>query len=157
MQIIVTSDTGIIDSIRQWNSDAGLLDKLYEDHKECSYQIEEALEGFSGLQKLAAKIASPDASPKQISRTITKLVQNQGGNIPDVDRFDKHLDSIVYDFGSLFKLGLTSEQVMRGLAAVMNANQQKIGSPLDSEGKQTKPADFIPPEDILQQILDERN
>lgn len=161
--------TNPIKNIYRFNQEAGLLDKGYDDTRECAYPIEEMLEGFSvlGRTELASTLlALPsevnpnegDITPKSLSRSIIGLLDTyKDNNISDVDRFDKHLDAIVFNFGSLFKLGLTPQQVMRGLSVVMQANMQKLRAGQDSEGKQLKPKDFVGPEKQLQKILDERN
>ena len=154
--------TNPIKNIYRFNKEAGLLDKGYDDCKEIAYSIEEMLEAFPeyNLQKLATKINSPEDTPKMISRHIATIVNTpykEEINISDVDRFDKHLDAIVFNFGSLFKLGLTPQQAMKGLSVVMQANMQKLHAGQDSEGKQQKPVNFVGPEEQLQKILDERS
>ena len=54
------------------------------------------------------------------------------------------------------KLGLTPQQIQRGILAVNRANVQKLGMPRDEHGKLIKPKDFVGPEVELQKILDER-
>ena len=147
--------TNPIKEIYRFNKEAGLLDKGYVDARECAYPIEEMLEGFSNIEKIFYP-NGPTISPKEASRYIMEKV-TLDSNISDVDRFDKHLDAIVFNFGSLFKLGLTPQQVMRGLSVVMQANMQKLKVGQDSEGKQLKPDDFVGPEEQLQKILNERN
>ena len=149
--------TNPIKEIYRFNKEAGLLDKSYDDKRECAYPIEEMLEGFTNLNEFTSDVSYNQwisNSPKDISRTIMENLKFGGA---DVDRFDKHLDAIVFNFGSLFKLGLTPQQVMRGLSVVMQANMQKLKVGQDSEGKQLKPDDFVGPEEQLQKILNERN
>ena len=133
-----------------WGNHAG----SYDDATEAAYQIEEALEGFTNLPNLAKQIMVEDSitgynayTPKDISRGIVALAIvdaiNEDGNrtpIPDVDRFDKALDSIFFAVGSLHKLGLTPHQMVDGLQIVHAANLQKQGTK-DSEGKVIKNAD----------------
>ncbi|MGD8305285.1 MAG: hypothetical protein PVF17_01405 [Ignavibacteria bacterium] len=147
--------TNPIKEIYRFNKEAGLLDKGYDDKRECAYPIEEMLEGFELGWSLDIPPSS-SMSAKDLSRII---VDNYAPQTPlaDVDRFDKHLDAIVFNFGSLFKLGLTPQQAMKGLSVVMQANMQKLHAGQDSEGKQLKPKDFVGPEEQLQKILDERN
>ena len=72
-----------IKRITQFNQDAGLLGKGYDDFLEASFQIEEALEGFENLQSLANVLTDEeceprvrdDASPKNISRAIVQLAK----------------------------------------------------------------------------------
>ena len=147
-----------IKDIYRFNKEAGLLDQPYSDAKECAYPIEEALEG---LHTPGHGMTLSYDSPKEMSRAIIRWATSEEYNtegelITDVERFDKHLDIIVYSFGSLFKLGLTSQQAMKGLSVVMQANMQKLKAGQDDQGKQLKPDDFIGPETQLQKILDER-
>ena len=145
-----------IKQIYKFNKEAGLLDVPYDDVRECAYPIEEALEGFL-VNEIAADISycqwQPD-TPKQFSRD---LLQDAIIDIPDVDRLDKHLDIIVFSFGSIFKLGLSPQEAMNALGIVMTANLTKLSVGTDSEGKQMKPTDFIGPEEQLQKILDRRS
>lgn len=55
------------------------------------------------------------------------------------------------------KLGLTPQQIQRGLLVVNHANVQKLGMPRDEHGKLLKPDNFVGPETELQKILDERS
>ena len=152
--------TNPIKNIYRFNQEAGLLDKGYYDARECAYPVEEMLEGFN-IEETARGFGLPahiEATPKNLSRYILASVMEETRfSLPDVDRFDKHLDAIVFNFGSLFKLGLTPQQVMKGLSVVMQANMQKLRAGQDSEGKQLKPKDFVGPEKQLQKILDERS
>ena len=131
-----------------------LLDQGYDDLKESAFSIEEMLEGFN-LDVLGTLLLEDDKSPKAISRKI--MWHTNGINMTDVDRLDKHLDSIVYNFGSIFKLGLTPQQAIRALSVVCDANLQKTKNTIiDEQGKVCKNKDFVPPEQALQAILDER-
>jgi len=142
-----------IKQIYKFNQEAGLLEKGYSDERECAYPIEEALEGFNTTELLAQLSMERGASPKDISRRIIDLTIN-GEDIQNVDRLDKHLDAIVFAFGSIFKLGLSPQEAMKALSIVADANIQKLTVGVDSEGKQMKPEGFIPPETQLQKILD---
>lgn len=150
--------------IIDFNMKTGLLDSGYDDKLEASFQIEEALEGFNDLGYLATRLdyqheyIEGSDKPKTLSRKITSLASN---DVPltDVQRFDKHLDAIVYNVGSLAKLGLDVDQMLRGLDKVILSNQAKLGCPRDEVGKLMKPANFdelYAPEPELQKILDER-
>ena len=162
-----------VQEIYDFNKQAGLLDKGYNDFLEASFQIEEALEGFNTewISKILANGAydsEPDISqttPKGLSRWIVSLGQEQfdeNGNyldeivLSDVERLDKAIDAIVFAVGSIAKLGLTPEQISRAISVVTNANLQKLSMPKDEFGKLTKPVDFVGPEVELQSILDER-
>lgn len=133
--------------IYDFNRKAGLLEKGYSDERECAYPIEEALEGFPLI-----------ANPKMYSRQIIADAVTADLDISDVDRLDKHLDIIVFSFGSIFKLGLTPQQALHALEVVMHANMQKLSVGTDSHGKQMKPKDWeqYAPEKYLQKILDQR-
>jgi hypothetical protein len=162
----------IVDKIYKFNEDAGLIDAGYDDLRESSYQIEEALEGFKskygllndgtndnkvyfGLSDLSDSILH-GRSPKDVSRLITRDIDNDF-TISDVDRLDKAIDAIVFATGSIAKLGLTREQAYRAIDVVLEANLQKLGCPKDSEGKLMKPEGFKNPEEELEKILKERD
>lgn len=152
-----------VQQIYDFNKQAGLLDRGYDDFLESSFQIEEALEGFPNLQNLANILTDEesedrvrdDASPKTISRAIVRYAIGDTP-ISDVDRLDKAIDAIVFAIGSIAKLGLSPAQITRAIDVVTQANLQKLSMPKDEHGKLMKPADFVGPEAKLQSILDER-
>ena len=168
-----------VNQIHEFNSQAGLLDKPYNDFLESSFQIEEALEGFD-LRKLWSKLngftnevttislqtdeLKTTIKAKDIARAIlydyvatdSDIAELQVDYLSDVERLDKACDAIVFAFGSIFKLGLDPEQASRAVSIVMSANLAKLSMPKDEFGKLTKPADFVGPETQLQSILDER-
>jgi predicted HAD superfamily Cof-like phosphohydrolase len=134
----------------QWDNHAG----SYDDKKESAYQIEEALEGFKSQDRDVLLYTYP-YNAKNVSRQLVNELDVEP-NLRDVDRFDKHLDSIYYNIGSLHKLGLTPTQIIDGLQIVHNANKEKSGEK-DSLGKVKKSKDFTEPEPLLQKILNKRN
>lgn len=155
-----------VEEIYNFNHQAGLLDKPYDDLLESSFQIEEALEGFSDLPKLAERVLAKDLvtgyenyTPKDVSRAIVALARMDGEvteYLADVDRLDKAIDAIIFAVGSIAKLRLNPEQIERAVSVVTQANLQKLSMPKDKFGKLQKPVDFIGPEVELQKILDER-
>ncbi len=150
-----------VQQIYDFNKQAGLLEKGYDDFLESSFQIEEALEGFPNLQNLANILTDEeseervrdDASPKNISRAIVQYVRGNT-KISDVDRLDKACDAVVFAIGSMAKLGLTPAQILEAMNIVTEANLQKLSMPKDEHGKLTKPANFVGPETKLQALLD---
>lgn len=139
--------------IYDFNRVNGLLDKPYNDFLESSFQIEEALEGFNLptiIEALDLKIDF-DTNSKGVSREILSSVSSD--SLSDLERLDKHLDSIIYDIGAIAKLGLTPEQVLQALSIVMDANEAKNGCPKDEFGKLLKPENFPNPEPRLEQLL----
>lgn len=153
-----------ITKIYEFNEKAGLLDKPYNDKLESSFPIEEALEGFN-LFDLVNEMRSQydgEESPKEYSRLIINSAglpeygsMQTPGDIPDVDRLDKHLDIIVYSLGSIFKLGLSPSQAMEALDIVATANMQKLNAGKDEYGKQLKPEGFVSPEEKLRKFFKE--
>ena len=151
-----------VQQIYDFNKDAGLLEKGYDDFLESSFQIEEALEGLKDLPYLATRLHSEQESheenftPKECSRQIVRLAMMDNKDpLDDVERLDKAIDAIVFAVGSIAKLGLTPEQIERAILVVTEANLQKLTMPKDEYGKLTKPADFVGPEVKLQEILNE--
>ena len=153
-----------VQQIYDFNKQAGLLEKGYDDFLESSFQIEEALEGFGDLPYLQVRLHSEGkhyeelCNPKEISRQIVRLAEmdSKPTNIPDVDRLDKACDAVVFAIGSMAKLGLTPAQIVEAMHIVTEANLQKLSMPKDEHGKLTKPANFVGPETKLQAILDKR-
>lgn len=153
-----------VQQIYDFNKQAGLLDRGYDDFLESSFQIEEALEGFNSLEYLGKLLTkdemSIESNPKELSRMIVNaaLDKELSGyeDITDVDRLDKAIDAIVFAIGSIAKLGLNVEQIHRAIGAVTEANLQKLSMPKDEHGKLMKPKGFISPEAQLQAVLDER-
>ena len=153
-----------VQQIYDFNKQAGLLEKGYDDFLESSFQIEEALEGFGDLPYLQVRLHSEGkhyeelCNPKEISRQIVRLAEmdSKPTNIPDVDRLDKACDAVVFAIGSMAKLGLTPAQIIEAMHIVTEANLQKLSMPKDEHGKLTKPANFVGPETKLQAILDKR-
>lgn len=153
-----------IKRIVQFNKDAGLLDKPYNDFLESSFQIEEALEGFEDLEILSKVIAKNDygiisksSKSKDISRAIIALASTECDDITDVDRLDKACDSVVYAIGSMAKLGLSAQEITQALNIVMDKNLDKLkNKSYDAEGKLLKDPSFVGPEAQLQLLLDKR-
>lgn len=148
-------------SIYKFNKEANLLSKCYSDFLEPSFLIEEALEDLPGLDNLSYELKiSMDSIPKDIARRITTLAGGNDAELTDLQRFDKHIDAIVYAVGGAYKLGLTPQQLEAGIAAVMHSNMKKISAGQDSAGKQLKPDNWneIEAEQVrkLQAILDKR-
>ena len=74
----------------------------------------------------------------------------------DVDRLDALCDVVFVAVGSMHKLGLTPQQIDKAMNTVCDANDKKLANK-KSNGKISKPKDFIGPEPKLQKILDEIN
>ena len=162
-----------VDYIYDFNLVAGLLQKGYSDFLESSFQIEEALEGFSleairQVQEAIEISVYPEDTviyqydPEGLARTIVSCMYYTTEGIPrgvvgsDVERLDKACDAVVFAIGSMAKLGLSVDQITRAMDVVTTANLQKLSMPKDSYGKLMKPDKFEGPEARLQLILDER-
>ena len=149
-------------SIYKFNKEAGLLEKGYSDFLEPSFLIEEALEDLPYIDNLSNKLKIMTEDPKEIARHIVELAGGKETSKPltDLQRFDKHIDAIVYAVGGAYKLGLSPQQLEAGIAAVMHSNTKKIGAGKDEHGKALKPENWpeIEAEQIkkLQAILDKR-
>ena len=145
-------------SIYKFNKDAGLLSKQYSDFLEPSFLIEEALEDLPCLDNLSYELKiSMDSIPKEIARRISDLAGGNDAKLTDLQRFDKHIDAIIYAVGGAYKLRLTPQQLEAGIAAVMHSNMQKLkNKKYDEHGKLLKDENFIGPEEALQKILNKR-
>jgi len=117
----------------------------YINTKSAALLIEEALESIN------------DIDPRLNAREIVAVsaIHSKDTSVSEVDAFDSLLDGIYISIGELHMMNLTPEQMTDGLQVVHNANLQKAGTK-DSEGKVTKPKDFVGPEAKLQAILDSR-
>jgi predicted HAD superfamily Cof-like phosphohydrolase len=73
----------------------------------------------------------------------------------EVDKLDALVDIIFVAIGSMHKLGLTPQQIVRAIEIVCDANDQKQANK-DANGKIMKDHNFISPETKLQKLLDER-
>ena len=146
--------------IYEFNKKAGLLEKGYSDFLEPSFLIEEALEDLPELGNLIHELGLIEGTPKDVARSIVGLAGGVDAKLTDLQRFDKHIDAIGYAVGGAYKLGLATQQLEAGIAAVMHSNMKKISAGQDSAGKQLKPDnwDEIEAEQVkkLQSILDKR-
>lgn len=146
--------------VYKFNSKARLLDHGYSDIRESAYGIEEMLEGFNlgvvadSMRRNAEFLA--DNSPREVSLEIVNQAASgfDPNSLTDVDRVDKHVDSIIYSLGSLYKLGLNEEEAIEAIQIVAKANLQKLTAGKDEHGKQMKPEGFIPPEEALAELLE---
>ena len=151
-----------IKEIVKWQRDAGNAAKPYDDYLESSFQIEEALEGFTDLFELAKvlsrsdKITVKSESPKDLSRAIIALAGTELDDISNVERLDKACDAIIFAIGSMTKLGLDHHAITKALNIVNDANKAKLGMSRDAEGKLLKPDNWekYSPEVKLQELLD---
>lgn len=156
-----------IKEIVKWQHDAGNASKPYNDFLESSFQIEEALEGFSNIDELYFRLNPPDELSTKQARdtsraivefakrgTFDKTVEVDVCSISDVERLDKACDAIIFAIGSMTKLGLDHHAITKALNIVNDANKQKLNSKRDSLGKLEKPLDFKGPEEKLQELLD---
>lgn len=155
-----------VQQIYDFNKQAGLLEKGYDDFLESSFQIEEALEGIScsgqggGLPTLARILndnvdySTPiEPTHKSVARGIVEAAYYS--NASDVDRLDKACDAVVFAIGSMAKLGLTTSQIIEAMNIVTEANLQKLSNiKIDSSGKLLKDSNFVGPETKLQALLD---
>jgi hypothetical protein len=143
-----------IKSIYKFNQEAGLLDDKIDLKLETSMAIEEALEDFD-LSYLAKTLNCGSDTPKAVSRCIASLIVYPE-DIPKKKLFDKYLDGIVINMGSIFKLGLLVQDLMNGLNQVAIANMKKVRAGKDESGKLKKPENFEGPEDFLDLIIKNR-
>ena len=144
-----------IKRITQFNQDAGLLGKGYDDFLESSFQIEEALEGFESPGR---DLTLSFEGPKHTARAIISWMQRDSEvdfEVSDVDRLDKACDSVVYAIGSMAKLGLSAQDITQALNIVMDKNLEKLkNKKYDAEGKLLPDESFVGPEAQLQLLLD---
>ena len=148
--------------IHKFNKEAGLIDQGYDDFRESSFQIEEALEPFLNSDQSLSLELYDNFTPKKLARAIMSEVFScvsgyKPNEATDVDRLDKACDAVVFAVGSMAKLELNPQEITKALNVVMHANFAKLHMPRDEFGKLTKPDDFVGPEAELQKILDNRS
>jgi len=171
-----------VKAVVKFNQDAGLLEAGYDDFRESSFQIEEALEGFptkevTGLSPkelarqivrdmsemppdydLAFMMESSSMSPDEAAEHVENNRDTIDFTISDVDRLDKAVDAFIFSVGAMAKLGLSPQQITEAVLIVNNANQQKLKNPkIDEYGKLGKAINFISPEEKLQALLNKRS
>ena len=134
-----------IKGIHKWNKDAG-LSTSFDKSKEIAMLLEELYEAL-GIPE-----------PKQAARLFVSETNVRTDLLPvsEVNFLDALCDVEFILHGSKCKMGLTPQQDIASIEIVLSANMQKLHAGQDEHGKQKKPANFIPPEERLQKILDER-
>lgn len=70
----------------------------------------------------------------------------------DVDRLDALLDNLFVTYGTLGKMGLSADKIAQAYEIVLKANETKSATK-NSEGKITKPDNFVGPEEQLSLLL----
>lgn len=158
----------LIDSIYDFNEQAGLLGKPMDTFAETAYVLEEGIEGFEAAfngQHKDGSMVVPGDKEWVTARSWSLGLMNQvhgafeqrNLELPsEVSDFDKAIDGAWFNIGRLAKMGLSPDQVRAGFDVVYNANIKKVGAPKDAQGKQLKPEGWVGPEVGLQRILDER-
>jgi hypothetical protein len=101
-------------------------------------------------------------NPKEEAKAFMKEIENrrEAGlllEVSEVEWLDHLCDLEFILHGSKCKLGLTPQQDVASINVVLSANLAKLTAGQDEHGKQMKPVGFIPPEEKLQKILDERD
>ena len=139
--------------IHKYNKEKGLLDSGYNSMRECAFPIEEALESLD-IQRLKKYLNVKEfGDAKDVSRRIMSFTD--GDEPKEVDILDKHIDIIIYSVGSIYKLGLSPQELLKAIEVVMIQNMKKTDS-VDSHGKNIKGKDWEDPASELQTILDRR-
>lgn len=137
-------------TIISWNKDRGGL--FYDEMLEADMLREEAQEYF-GATELVDKL---DAVADFLFVGVGTVAKGANSFETTFD-FTDPLDTILSDFaGACIEAGIdisfVGELVSDGLAAVVVANQQKTADK-DANGKIVKPANFVPPEPVLAELI----
>ena len=143
----------IIKSICQWNEDRG--NKEYSVHLEFEMLQEEVMEYVHAFIKTVGdnikdiEFENEELREQYVSALVEKpefteeLLVNQADALCDV---------VFVAVGGLYKLFGDAELVNRALTEVICANEQK-SKEKDENGKITKPADFVGPEEELLNLV----
>lgn len=139
------------------NKEAGFLDKPFNPWVEAAFLIEEAIEGYD-LAEMEARLFNTQRGDAPSSKDLARRIlgeHNKTATVAPIDILDKSIDAAIFAIGTMAKLGLNAQQITQAFNIVMHCNLQKLKSvELDSEGKLTKPANFVGPEAKLQELLD---
>jgi hypothetical protein len=111
------------------------------------------------LEEIYEGIGIPN--PKEEAKAFMKDIEDREKaglllEVSEVEWLDHLCDLEFILHGSKCKLGLTPQQDVASINVVLSANNQKLSAGQDDHGKQRKPIGFVPPEQRLQLILDER-
>lgn len=134
-----------IKGIHKWNKDAG-LSTSFSPSKEIAMLLEELYEAL-GIPE-----------PKHAARSFVNDTNARTDllHVEEVNFLDALCDMEFILHGSKCKMGLSPQQDVSSIETVLTANLQKLSAGQDSAGKQRKPDGFVPPEEKLQKLLDER-
>ncbi len=161
----------------KWNQERGFLDKEFSLERDTGYLISEVLEALNwdemrSLMLLAFSMLDTD--------TLDEVEGTSKGNIDDdlvdvenhddfarwmvkyflkedynnVDYCDLITDLEVFGVGGRAKIGLNKDNINEIRKAVMDKNNAKKPGDVDKHGKQRKGADFTPPEEVIEKILE---
>ncbi len=123
-------------------------------HKKQSYEQLERTIKWNTIRGNTPDTLDWNLEIDMLQEELDELKQAVADNNP-VGQFDALLDLKFVLLGTLGKNNLTPSQIVDGYEQVLLANETKSAIK-NSDGKITKPADFIGPEANLQKILDER-
>jgi len=93
-----------------------------------------------------------DYSKKLEYRMLLEEIDEYLGAKTKVDQADALADVIFVAVGSLFKLTGSIDKAQAIMDVVCSANNQK-GKSKDLDGKIKKPMGFVPPEEMIEEIL----
>ncbi len=161
----------------KWNQERGFLDKEFSLERDTGYLISEVLEALNwdemrSLMLLSFSMLDTD--------TLDEVEGTSKGNIDDdlvdvenhddfarwmvkyflkedynnVDYCDLITDLEVFGVGGRAKIGLNKDNINEIRKAVMDKNNAKKPGDVDDHGKQRKGADFTPPEEVIERILE---
>ncbi len=155
----------------KWNLERGFLDKPFSLEKEMGYLLSETLESLDwneikNLLLLSFSMLDDEVMDEAVSddlvdvethddfaRWLCKYFQREGFN--NIDYCDIATDIGVFSTGGMAKQGLTKKNINEIRKAVMDKNNAKKPGDVDEHGKQRKGADFVPPEEVIERILED--
>ncbi|MCK5538729.1 MAG: hypothetical protein KAI79_18030 [Bacteroidales bacterium] len=165
-------DTDVI----QWNKDRGFLDKPFSLEKDTGYLISEVLEALAwdemkSLMQIAFSMLDTESMSEakdgygnidddladvqnhdDFARWMVKYFLRE--DYDNTDYCDLITDLEVFGVGGRAKIGLNENNINAIRKAVMDKNNAKKPGDVDEHGKQRKGADFTPPEEVIESILE---
>lgn len=113
--------------------------------------------GIAQRSKVLQPVDEFKLSHKQLTEEANEFLE-ACEDFDYINAIDAVIDSLIFGFGILYKLGLSEREVDEIFAAVMEANMtKKLGVKAGREGfnaaDAVKPVDFVSPETRIMRIL----
>ena len=169
----MSKDYNFDKDVIQWNKDRGFLDKPFNLEKDTGYLVSEVLEALDwesikNMLLLTMHITESDEVTGEQEDELIEVENHDDfarwlckyftrDDYDNVDYCDMITDLEVFGVGGRAKIGLNEQNINDIREAVMLKNNSKKPGDVDEHGKQRKGADFTPPEEVIEKILEEHS